>query len=318
MSTKPIASAFELDLLVLPLAKLQPLKQVTDVIKKSEKYAAIATSIGEVGIIEPLVVFRKPDRHGRYLLLDGCLRREILIGHGVIEVECLLATDDEAFSYNKRVNRLAVVQEHFLILRAIERGVSEEKIARALNVDIAHIRRRRKMLRGICPQVVESLRDKSVNPVTFDSLRKMKPSRQIEAAELMVAGSNYSSAYSRALLAATKDEDRMKPAKPLCPRVVTLADLSLLERELHRVQQNLREIDVSYGRDMLDLAISARYVSRLLESQSIASYLEDNHPEIASEFRAVVSEVLPRTTPAKANGRPKVGVWLPHSTGQPR
>jgi hypothetical protein len=66
------------------------------------------------------------------------------------------------------------------------------------------------------------------NPATFDILRKLKTPRQIEACELMVAGSKYSSSYAKALLAATKDEDRVKPAKPL------------------------------YGRDMLDLVISAR------------------------------------------------------------
>jgi hypothetical protein len=33
-----------------------------------------------------------------------------------------LARDDEAFTYNKRVNRLSIVQEHFMILRAIDRG----------------------------------------------------------------------------------------------------------------------------------------------------------------------------------------------------
>ena len=78
MTSKHVASAFEFDLLVLPIASLLPLKQVTEITKKSEKYLAIATSIEEIGVIEPLVVFRKPDRRGRYLLLDGSLRREIL------------------------------------------------------------------------------------------------------------------------------------------------------------------------------------------------------------------------------------------------
>lgn len=305
MTAKHVASAFESDLQVLPLASLLPLKQVTEVIKKSEKYLAIAASIREIGVIEPLVVYRKSDREGRYLLLDGSLRREILADLGVVEAECLLATDDEAFSYNKRINRLAVVQEHFLILRAIERGVSEQKLARALNVNVNLIKRRRRMMRGICAQAVQFFRDKSVNPVTFDALRKMKPSRQIEACKLMDSSSNYSSSYAKALLTATKDDDRVKPAKPLCPRVVTLADLSLLDRELKQVQQDLREVEVSYGRDMLDLVIAARYVSRLLDNEAILGYLEDNHPEIAGEFRAIISEVLAPTTPAAADDRPR-------------
>jgi hypothetical protein len=43
---------------------------------------------------------------------------------------------------------------------------------------------------------------------------------------------------------------------------------------------------------MLDLAIAARYVARLLANRRIARYLDDNHPEIAKEFEAVASAVL--------------------------
>ncbi|WP_225707707.1 plasmid partitioning protein RepB C-terminal domain-containing protein [Bradyrhizobium cenepequi] len=133
---------------------------------------------------------------------------------GQTEAECLLAKEDEAFTYNKRVNRLALVQEHFMIVRAIERGVSEEKLAKALGVNIEHIRRRRKLLHGICEEAVGLLRDKVVNPVTFNVLRKMKAVRQVEACQLMVSASNYSSSYAKALLSATKDADRARSAHP--------------------------------------------------------------------------------------------------------
>ena len=54
-------------------------------------------------------------------------------------MECLVSTDDEAFTYNKRISRLAAVQEHKMILRAIERGVPEEKIAKALNINVQSV-----------------------------------------------------------------------------------------------------------------------------------------------------------------------------------
>jgi hypothetical protein len=317
VTTKHVVDGFEPELMVLRIADLLPLRQVTEVIKKSEKYLAIAASISEVGIIEPLVVFRKPDRRGRYLLLDGSLRREVLLSLGADEAECLLATDDEAFSYNKRINRLAVVQEHFLILRAVERGVSEEKIARALNVNVDQIRRRQKMLKGICPQVVQRLREQSINPAVFDSLRKMKADRQVEACELMVAGSNFSSSYAKALLAATKDDDRVKSPKPRRPTTVTLADLSLLERELKQVQQDLKTVETSYGRDMLDLVVSARYVSRLLENPAVRRYLDDNHPEIVGEFQSIVSDVLGQTGSTEKSGLRHRFVGLPEANRHP-
>jgi DNA invertase Pin-like site-specific DNA recombinase len=36
-----------------------------------------------------------------------------------------IATNDEAYCYNKHVNRLVTVQEHMMIRRAIERGVPD-------------------------------------------------------------------------------------------------------------------------------------------------------------------------------------------------
>ena len=74
-----------------------------------------------------------------YLLLDGHLRIEVLRDLGHTEVECLISTDDEAFTYNKRVSRLSAVQEHRMIAKAIERNVPKDKIARALNINVRSI-----------------------------------------------------------------------------------------------------------------------------------------------------------------------------------
>ena len=177
--------AFERTIVVLPLSSLLPLRTVPEEIRNSIKFKQIARSVSEIGIIEPLVVARSKDQEGRYLLLDGHMRHAAFVDIAATEVRCLIADDDEAYTYNKRINRLATVQEHFMVVRAIEGGVPEDKLAKALNLDIKAIHRRRTLLVGICPEVVELLKDKSVNPITFDVLRKMKPMRQIEAAELI-------------------------------------------------------------------------------------------------------------------------------------
>lgn len=68
---------------------------------------------------------------GQYLLLDGHVRLVALTELGFTEAPCLVATDDEAYTYNSRINRLSTIQEHFMIRRAIERGVSTERLAKA-------------------------------------------------------------------------------------------------------------------------------------------------------------------------------------------
>src|SRR5262245_37367451 len=107
----------------LPIAALLPVKTLRATVKESTKYQQIAASIREVGLVEPPVVCRSG--RGLYLILDGHLRIEILKDMGAAEVECLVATDDEAFTYNKRISRLSPVQEHHMVVRAISRGVSE-------------------------------------------------------------------------------------------------------------------------------------------------------------------------------------------------
>ena len=54
-----------------------------------------------------------------------------------------------------------------MILRAVERGVPEERIARALNVNVPSIRQKRRLLEGICPAVVEIFKDRHVPINTF-------------------------------------------------------------------------------------------------------------------------------------------------------
>ena len=67
-----------------------------------------------------VVVARREEHTGPYMLVDGHLRHAALSDLGNSEAPCLIADDDEAFTYNKRVNRLATIQEHYMIVKAIE------------------------------------------------------------------------------------------------------------------------------------------------------------------------------------------------------
>jgi ParB-like chromosome segregation protein Spo0J len=281
--------AFEERIETLPLSQLLPLNAVSPELKQSAKYKQIARSVAEVGIIEPLVVARSPDQPGHYLLLDGHLRHAVLTDSGETDVRCLLAHDDEAFTYNKRINRLATIQEHFMIVRAIERGVSEDKLAKALDLDVKAIRRRRAMLGGICPEVVDLLKDKSLNPTTFDVLRKMKPMRQIEAADLMSTAGNYTASYAKAILAATRQADLVKSEQPKKIGGLTPDQMARMEREMETVQQDLKIVESRYGDDVLHLVIASGYLSKWLNNKDIRRYLSQRHPEILSEFAAIVS-----------------------------
>src|SRR3546814_14029813 len=114
--------------------------------------------------------------------------------------ECLVATDDETYTYNKRINRLPPIQEHRMIQRAIDRGVPKERIADALGLDVQTVRKRSRLLEGICADAAEILKHTPCPAGTFDVLRRMAPMRQVEAAELMTGQSNYTATFAKAIL----------------------------------------------------------------------------------------------------------------------
>ena len=280
-----VKQAFEEKRLRIPITQIQPLKLVTPAIKKTPKYLQIVASIREVGIVEPPVVARDRSDPDKYLLLDGHLRIDVLKDLGESDVTCLISTDDEAFTYNKRVNRLAMIQEHRMIVKAVQRGVPEERIAKALNVDVQSIVRKRKLLDGICAEVADILKDKHIAIATFTELRKLAPLRQIEAAELMVAMNKFTINYAKSLVAATPQEQLVETDKPKQVRGLSEEQIALMERESVSLQREFRIAEKSYGADHLDLVLSNGYVGKLLGNARVVRYLAQHHSDIFTEFQ---------------------------------
>lgn len=279
--------AFQQRVRSISFDRILPSKMLSAAVTESAKYKRIAASILEVGLVEPLILAQA--RSGdAFTLLDGHVRLAVLKEQGAVEARCIVAKDDEAFTYNKRVNRLQPIQEHYMIVRAIERGVSEAKLARALNVDVGSIRARRHMLTGIHDDVAELLKDKPVGINAFQKLRKMKAMRQLEVAELMISANNYSATYARALLVTTKPADLVKPeAKAI--RGVSPEQIERLERELAAVSEDFHELETAFGDDTLLLVIAAGFLERLLTKRSIETFLANSHREMLETFRSVVA-----------------------------
>lgn len=281
-----VSMAFEQATLRIPLCDVVPLREMPITIRKSVKYGQIAASITEVGIIEPPVVARDHADPSRYHLLDGHLRIDILRERGDQEVVCLVATEDEAFTYNRRVSRIAIIQEHKMILNAVKKGVSEERLARALNIDIASIRKKRNLLVGICPEAAELLRDKHVPLNAFVELRKLKSMRQIVAAEMMISMNRYSTSYVKSIVAGTADEDLVEGRKKAV-RGLTDEQISLMERESATLNREFKLIEQSYGADHLDLVLASGYVQRLLNNVRVVRHLAQHHSDLLTEFQKI-------------------------------
>ena len=290
MSHSAVKAAFEKQIIVLPIGIIVPQKEITTSHRNGEFYKQLTASLKHIGLIEPLVVY--PRGPGDYLLLEGHLRLEILKSIGVTEAKCLLSTDDEAYTYNRHVNHIPAVAQHFMLLEALKTGLTEERIAAALDVSLESIRMRRDLLNGICPEAVQILIDKPIRPQVFALLRKMKPIRQIEAAEHMVAGGTYTIPFAKALLAVTKPEmleaDPAASSKKL--QATSSAARSMFEEENEFLLKDLKSVELSYGTDVLALTVSCGYIDRLLQNPKIERYLSRNHMDILETLQQLLSD----------------------------
>jgi ParB-like chromosome segregation protein Spo0J len=280
--TDPVKIAFQLEPIDVPIDKILATRKST---ARGRSLHAIAASMSEVGIVEMPVVF--PIKDGSFLLLDGHQRIETLKGRGETKVQCLLALDDENYTYNRHVSRIAPIQHNRMILKARAGGVSDERIATTLSLSVETVRSYRSMLSGICPEAIDALRDKPIGEAALRQFKHVKPMRQLEMADLMNASANYTASYAKALVSVTPDDERVdtKAAKPALARP---ADLARMESEMDQIRKEFLAIDESYGRDVLNLTVVRAYLKRLLDNGKIVRLLASKYPEILTEFQHIV------------------------------
>ena len=281
-----IKQGFQERLIELGMEELLTTKNISIHAMKCRKYAQVLSSIREVGLIEAPVV--TPLKKGKgYLLLDGHLRIMALKELGVKRVSCLISTDDETYTYNKYINRLSAVQEHRMIMKAIQSGVSEEKLARALNLDISTIRNKKCLLEGICPEAIELLKDKAVPEPVFRVLKKMKAPRQINAAMLMNDQNKFTSNYAKALLDATPANQLVNKGRPKKETPAILARQARLEEESLALSREIGSLKEQYGTAMIDMTSMQAYLKSLLGNEAVAKYLRELHGPIHDKFKEI-------------------------------
>ena len=291
--TGKVTMGFEPESVTIAIADILPSKFVDDSVRKSRKFLQIAASVREIGIVQPPIVARRLNLKDKCLLLDGHLRIEALKELGVDKVTCLVSLDDESLTYNRKVNPLTPVQEHRMILKVIGRGVSEQRIAEALNVNIASIRTKRDLLNGIGPEAATLLKDKDCPFNSFQALKKVKPLRQYEIAKTMTGIGNYSVAYARTLVAASPPDQLVNPGKPKTRKKISAEQIEEIERELTNLQSEVERIEANFSTDHLNLVLAASYVRSLLRNAKIDSHLEEYHPKLQQQFHEICDATAP-------------------------
>jgi hypothetical protein len=153
-----------------------------------------------------------------------------------------------------------------MIRRAVERGVTPARLAKALSVDVANVIKKMNLLDGVCVEAAELLKDQHFSASIGAVLRKLKPVRQVECVDLMMATNNITVPYAQALLAATPSNLLVGGSKPRKLGGATPEQMAKMEREMGNLQGQFKLVEQSYGEDVLNLVLLTRRQQRVPRS----------------------------------------------------
>jgi len=268
----------------LPVADLYPLFPRKIELKKSGTYKRIVSSIRELGLIEPIVVV---ERENRYFIKDGYLRCQALKELEIDSVECLLGTDLDSYTYNKRVNALAPIQAHSMIDRAVKEGVDPDRIAAALNVSREWVNVMENLIKGLSLDVVRKLQKRIVGKNIFLELKKVTHDRQLEILQLVEAADDYSVKYVKALVFGTSIDQKVN--KKGRPRI-NPKEQEELAGQLKKVETEFRRASVIFRDNVFNLVKLSGYIRKLLANDNLCKFLDQQYPDILVEFEKIGSD----------------------------
>ena len=280
---------FEMRKVRLLLENILPVRQIKDPQKTAARYKTILVSLKEVGLVEPLVVHPQNDVPGKYLLLNGHLRYFAPKELGETSADCIIANDDECYTYNARISRLPPIQEHRMITKAVKNGVSAERVAAALNMPYRVVLASMRLLNGIHDEAADLLKDKNIAPKAIRLLKRVNGVRQIEIAELMVAANNYFTGYAEALVLGTPKDQLVNPDEVKKKEGMSAEDIAKMEREMESLERDLKSVSENYTENMFTMQTAQTYIKTLLKNAKVARYLNANHSEIHTEFETIAA-----------------------------
>jgi hypothetical protein len=200
---------------------------------------------------------------------------------------CLVATADETYTYNQKINQMTPIQEHFMIMKAIKAGVPEERIAATLNINVSRVREKQNLLSGICLEAVAMIKDRRVSAAALREIKRVKPLRQIEMADLMITSNNFTLSYAKCLYAGTTEDQKLGDQRPK-EAGMQPAETLKMQRELESVSREYKTMHESYGENVLNLVLCGAYLKKLLQNSRVARFLAQKHADIAGEFQRIV------------------------------
>jgi len=279
---------FQSEPVIFKLESLAYTKSLPANVKSSKKYMQIKSSLTELGLIEPVIIFIDTKKN-QANIIDGHLRVEALKELKKDKVKCLISTVFDTYTPNNKVNRTTIIQEQKMIKKALNAGVSVEKLSSVLNMSVDIIKGKVTILNGIDPEVVHMLAEHHVPKSTFYVLKKMKPLRQIECASLMVNVENFTKNFALSLLSSTVPSLLNSDKASVNNSSGRRRMLDRLEKEMAQIHVETQKLRETYGVNTLKLVIIKSHIASLLNNVKILQWFIRHKPELLAELNKIAN-----------------------------
>jgi len=277
-------TAHEIDGRDIDIASLKPLHERAINFATNRGFRKIVASISAIGLIEPLNVFPEGDH---FIILNGFLRYMACKQLGLATIPCIVARANQAYTYNKNVNRLSGFQETRMLKKALE-SINEATVAKTFGLKSIRYRLARNLEGQLHPSVVAAFKDDRVGKNCANEFTNVVPERQVEILAEMKRVSDYSPAFCRTLVIRTPSPQRVKKKGQ---RREWAADddrkKALVARLEHAEQQNDFYASL-YRRYSTDLLRVTFYIRKMLSVPQIEQHLAAHHAETLTRLRGVV------------------------------
>ena len=184
---------------------------------------------------------------------------------------------------------MSPIQEHRMIARAVQKGVSLEKLAVTLNLSEKYVRDTLNLLNGLDPAAVDILETRHMSHRAIKAFKKVLPARQIDMAELMAGANDFSGPYAEALLASTPEDMLVEKASSRKILSISQEEEARLRDEMHNLEADFKAVEESYSDNFYKLTTARGYLKSLLANAKVVRWLSQRHGEMVVTFEEIVA-----------------------------
>lgn len=267
---------------------LEPLRAISPRSRRCRHYYGLRSDILIHGTNNAIYVVPCPGKNGKFSVLDGHIRCDILKRAGHTHVQCInLQSGADMTDISQDCAHL-LLHESQILHNAMRKGISPNTLAEFLPISPKEIVFRGNAIVAICVEAQDMLLRKPVAFKALKILRLVKKERQVEMVNAMIKAAVYSHVFAIYLMSQTPIDqiigNRRKYEKHLNNK--QLADCARNVAPIGRAFESALQ---THRTDMLNLSLISAYISMMMKNADYIRYLARQHPGILKNFEDLLS-----------------------------